>query len=77
MRTIDNDQSFEFGFNYNTQMVTCRIDAGESDYGVHFDYRLVAMLELDEDGVTWIDIIGNLEPETVQLIGKKIEDNYE
>jgi hypothetical protein len=74
---MNSDNSFEFELQYRGELITCRVDAGESDYGVHFDYQLVAMLELDEDGVTWLDTTDTLEPEVVQLIGKKIEERFE
>lgn len=39
-------ERFEYEMYFEGKMVLCRIEAGESNYGVHFDNKLVAVIEL-------------------------------
>jgi hypothetical protein len=45
----NEDTHFEFDYFYNGRMVVCRVEAGESNYGIHFHGELMAVIELNED----------------------------
>lgn len=58
---INEDGNFIFELYYGVKMVTCRVEAGESNYGVHFDNKLVAVIKQEEDYFTWTNTSRELE----------------
>jgi hypothetical protein len=71
---------FTFSLYIENKKTECRINTLETDgdltYEVYFDDKLVAGLIAGDEG-TWRQIIGApLAPETIELIGKKIETHY-
>ncbi|MBS7565105.1 hypothetical protein KHS38_11880 [Mucilaginibacter sp. Bleaf8] len=71
-----DDLSFEYPLYYEGNMVSCRIEPGESGYGVKFDGRLVAELAMNESN-EWEQNSGTLDEDTVYSIGLKINDHFE
>jgi hypothetical protein len=73
---MNSDNSLQFELYYEGRMVTCRVDAGESDYGIHFDGELVAVIEMDDNGL-WEAQGDALEVYVANEIGQRIEEHYE
>ena len=71
----NEDASLEFDYFYEGKMVVCRVETGESDYGIHFNGELMAVIEMINDGLWEINGTG-LDDDDVQRIGKQIEDHY-
>jgi hypothetical protein len=72
---LSEDGQFSFTYFYKDKPVLCLVVTGESDYGVHFDGELMAVIEMNEHG-TWDAQSGSLDDEATNQIGKRIEDHY-
>jgi hypothetical protein len=71
---MNSDNSLQFELYYEGRMVTCRVETGESDYGIHFGGELVGVIEMDENGL-WEAQGDALDPTVANEIGKRIEDH--
>lgn len=75
MQPLDEESgSFTFTYFYNDMPVMCRVEMGESDYGIHFDGELMAYIEMDENGL-WEAQGDALEVYVANEIGQRIEDH--
>lgn len=76
MDTLDDEAgSFTFLYFYHQKPVMCRVETGESDYGIHFDGELVAVIEMDENGF-WEAQADALDLDVANEIGKRITNHY-
>ena len=74
--TSNPDARLEFNMYHEGRMVEVRVEVGESDYGVHIDDELVAVMEVDENGF-WDAQDDFLDEDVIEYIGKRINDKFE
>lgn len=65
---------FKFPLIYEGEPVMCGVAMGESGFGVLFDNKLVAEINISDDGVNWeVTSGGPLDEDTLYEIGNEIE----
>lgn len=76
IETSGGRRSLKFDMYFEGRMVAVRVEAGESDYGVHFDGQLVDVIEQHETD-EWEGQTGYLDEDVLQQIGSRIAGYFE